>query len=79
MKVWDAAGVVDGPETLSFDAAEFALPQLGFIVENLLVQHALLNCLAASAADLRFATPWPTWRAQCPGHGATCNASQCPT
>ena len=57
MKVWDAAGVVDGPETLSFDAAEFALPQLGFIVENLLVQHALLNCLAASAADLRFTTP----------------------
>ena len=57
MKVWDAAGVVDGPETLSFDAAEFALPQLGFIVENLLIQHALLNSPATTTAELRYATP----------------------
>ena len=41
MKVWDAAGNVDGPETLSFEAAEFALPQLGFIVENVLLRWAL--------------------------------------
>ncbi len=43
MKVWDAAGHVEGPETLSFGAAEFGVPQLGFIVENALIQHALLQ------------------------------------
>ena len=29
MKVWDAMGCVEGPATLRFDAAEFAVPQLG--------------------------------------------------
>ena len=43
MKVWDATGDVEGPETLSFDAAEFAVPQLGYIVENALIQHVLLK------------------------------------
>lgn len=57
MKVWDAAGHVDGPETLSFEASEFAVPQLGFIVENILIQHALLQKLHDSAADVRFETP----------------------
>jgi 2-octaprenylphenol hydroxylase len=56
MKVWDASGDVDGPETLSFDAAEFAVPQLGFIVENALVRHALAERLAKTDADLRFDT-----------------------
>jgi len=45
MKVWDAMGSVEGPETLRFDAAEFAVPQLGFIVENVLIQDALLAVL----------------------------------
>lgn len=56
MKVWDAAGNVEGPETLSFDAAEFAVPQLGFIVENALIRHALLNRLELTGADIRFDT-----------------------
>ena len=54
MKVWDAAGNVEGPETLTFDAAEFAVPQLGFIVENVLIRHALLNRLEQSSATISF-------------------------
>ena len=56
MRVWDAAGHVEGPETLRFDAAEFAVPQLGYIVENVLLQNALLEKLESSAALLRFDT-----------------------
>lgn len=57
MKVWDASGNAEGPETLSFGADEFALPQLGFIVENALVQAALVNQLATSGVEQRFDTP----------------------
>jgi len=57
MRVWDAAGSVDGPETLSFDAAEFAMRELGFIVENALVQHALLDALDRRGAVVRYDTP----------------------
>jgi 2-octaprenylphenol hydroxylase len=57
MRVWDAAGNVDGPETLHFDAAEFAVPQLGFIIENVLIQVALLNSLKASNVNVMFETP----------------------
>jgi len=57
MRVWDAAGNVEGPETLCFDAAEFAVPQLGFIVENVLIQVALLNKLETSAVAIKFETP----------------------
>ena len=57
MRVWDAAGHVEGPETLCFDAAEFAVPQLGFIVENVLIQVALLNKLESSAVTIKFETP----------------------
>jgi len=56
MRVWDAFGSVDGPETLTFDSAEFALSQLGFIVENHLVQHAILNVLDATDALVRYKT-----------------------
>lgn len=42
MKVWDAGS---GGE-LAFDAADAALPELGWIVENQLVQHALLERVA---------------------------------
>ena len=34
MRVWDEDGSPEGPATLRFDADEFAIPQLGFIVEN---------------------------------------------
>lgn len=57
MKVWDAQGSVDGPETLSFESSEFAVPQLGFIVENCLVQQAILNQLDPSPAMVRYETP----------------------
>ncbi|TDJ35615.1 MAG: 2-octaprenyl-3-methyl-6-methoxy-1,4-benzoquinol hydroxylase, partial [Gammaproteobacteria bacterium] len=57
MKVWDASGSVEGPETLRFDAADFAVPQLGFIVENILIQDALLSLLGAANVSINFETP----------------------
>lgn len=57
MKVWDAAGNVEGPETLCFDAAEFAVPQLGYIVENELIRHSLLRQLEKTAVSVCFETP----------------------
>jgi 2-octaprenylphenol hydroxylase len=57
MRVWDAADEADGPSTLRFDADEFAIPQLGFIVENQLVQDALLRVLDRSDVNLRFSCP----------------------
>jgi len=54
MRVWDAGRNVEGPETLRFDAAEFALPELGFIVENTLLQHALLQVLDDAGITLAF-------------------------
>ena len=56
MRVWDAAGSVEGTETLRFDAAEFAVPELGFIVENILIQDALLALLDAAAVSINFET-----------------------
>ena len=46
MRVWDESTEPDSLGALQFDAAEFGVPQLGFIVENVLIQHALLNVLA---------------------------------
>lgn len=57
MRVWDASEPPDGDATLRFDAAEFAVPQLGFIVENVLLQHALLEVLDKADVRLRFAQP----------------------
>ncbi len=54
MRVWDAMGSVEGPETLRFEAAEFAVPQLGFIVENILIQNALLSLLDATNVSINF-------------------------
>lgn len=56
MRVWDAAGSADGPDTLAFAAAEFALPQLGFIVENVLIQDVLLAELERGGVSLRYAS-----------------------
>ncbi|MCH9694361.1 MAG: UbiH/UbiF/VisC/COQ6 family ubiquinone biosynthesis hydroxylase [Gammaproteobacteria bacterium] len=55
MRVWDENEVADGASALTFDAAEFALPQLGYIVENILIRHALLQVLNSSGVELRFA------------------------
>ena len=57
MRVWDEDESPDGPATLRFDADEFAVPQLGFIVENLLLREALLRQLDTSAVTLRFDSP----------------------
>ena len=57
MLVWDEDDVPDSASALRFDAAEFAVPQLGFIVENVLLQDALLRQLGNTSVDLRFGTP----------------------
>jgi 2-octaprenylphenol hydroxylase len=57
MRVWDESGHADSSSALSFDAAEFAVPQLGFIVENVLLQQALLNVLDNSDVELIFEAP----------------------
>lgn len=54
MRVWDANGRADGPEALHFDAAEFALPALGHIVENTLLKDSLLAVLDASDVTVEF-------------------------
>ena len=56
MRVWDEAASPDGPSTLRFDADEFAVPHLGFIVENGLLQHALLSVLDRTRVAFRFGT-----------------------
>ena len=57
MRVWDESGHADSSAALSFDAAEFAVPQLGFIVENVLLRQALLNVLDNSDVELIFEAP----------------------
>lgn len=57
MRVWDARSDVLGPGTLRFDADEFALPELGWIVENALLQDALLGVLETLDVDLSYRTP----------------------
>lgn len=56
MRVWDAGAEVEAPGTLRFDAAEFGVAQLGCIVENALLQDALLAVLDASPVELSFET-----------------------
>ncbi len=55
MRVWDESDAPGSDTALDFDAAEFAVPQLGFIVENVLLQHALLQQL--DDATLNFSCP----------------------
>ncbi|MCP5091299.1 MAG: UbiH/UbiF/VisC/COQ6 family ubiquinone biosynthesis hydroxylase [Gammaproteobacteria bacterium] len=57
MRVWDENDTPDSAASLCFDAAEFAVPQLGFIVENVLLQDALLRQLDRSKVELRFSSP----------------------
>ena len=57
MRVWDEADEPTGMTTLSFDADEFAVRHLGYIVENVLVQHALLSLLDKSNVDVLFDAP----------------------
>jgi 2-octaprenylphenol hydroxylase len=57
MRVWEASGYFEGPDTLRFEAAEFAVSELGFIVENTLIQHAVLQQLDAVKQAVEFETP----------------------
>ncbi|MDJ0907659.1 MAG: UbiH/UbiF/VisC/COQ6 family ubiquinone biosynthesis hydroxylase [Woeseiaceae bacterium] len=57
MRVWDAADEVGGPSTLRFDADEFAMPCLGYIVENRSLTCALLSAVAERDVALRFSSP----------------------
>jgi 2-octaprenylphenol hydroxylase len=57
MRVWDENGSPDSNSALQFDAAGFAVPQLGFIVENVLLRAALLRRLDDADVALRFETP----------------------
>ena len=54
MRVWDQDDNSDSAAALRFDAAEFAVPQLGFIVENVLLRDALLRQLDRYKVELRF-------------------------
>ena len=54
MRVWDEHDNPESGAALTFDAAEFAIPQLGFITENVLIQHALLQVLDDTSVDLQF-------------------------
>ena len=56
MRVWDAGSSPEGPATLRFDADEFALRDLGTIVENELVRFALFEALLSTDAVLEFDT-----------------------
>jgi 2-octaprenylphenol hydroxylase len=62
MCVWDESVPVTSRATLNFDAAEFAVPQLGFIVENVLLQHAILAVLAQHDVEQLFAMPISSMR-----------------
>lgn len=57
MRVWDQNDEPGGPTTLAFDADEVGVAHLGYIVENRLLQHALLAVLDDTGVTLRFAAP----------------------
>lgn len=54
MRVWDAADAPDSASALRFDAADFGLPYLGYIVENAAMQRALLHRLNLLGVDVRY-------------------------
>lgn len=57
MRIWDERDTPQSAAALSFDASEFAIEQLGFIVENVLLQDVLLYRLDRTDATLRFESP----------------------
>jgi 2-octaprenylphenol hydroxylase len=57
MRVWDESSTAESGDALFFDAAEFAVPQLGFIVENVHLQAALLDVLQRESVELLFDSP----------------------
>lgn len=57
MRVWDQDDEPGGAATLRFDADEFALPALGYIVENRHLQQALLAELEDRQIEALFDAP----------------------
>ncbi|MEC9415831.1 MAG: UbiH/UbiF/VisC/COQ6 family ubiquinone biosynthesis hydroxylase [Pseudomonadota bacterium] len=47
IKVWDADDQVDGMSTINFGSDDFGLPELGFIVENSLIQSKLTELIGS--------------------------------
>ena len=64
MRVWDESSTADSGDALFFEAAEFAVPQLGFIVENVLLQTAILDVLQRESIELMFESPIASLQAQ---------------
>jgi 2-octaprenylphenol hydroxylase len=56
MRVWDENDSPYSRSALLFDAADFAVPQLGHIIENVLLQDALLKVLDETPIELEFET-----------------------
>jgi len=52
MRIWHESVAADSDAVLSFDAAEAGEPNLGYIVENRLLQGALLQAFAAAGGEL---------------------------
>ena len=67
MRVWDESSTVESGDALVFEAAEFAVPQLGFIVENVHLQAALLDVLQRARVEVLFASPIAALQLQQPG------------
>ena len=57
MRIWDESDTPDSAAALRFDADEFAIGQLGFIVENVLLQDVLLYQLDRTDVTLKFESP----------------------
>jgi len=54
MRIWDERDTPESTAALHFNADEFAIEQLGFIVENVLLQDVLLYRLDRTDATLKF-------------------------
>ncbi len=54
MRVWDSADAADSASALRFDADDFGLPYLGYIVENTAIQRALLHRLNVLGVNVRY-------------------------
>ncbi len=52
MRVWHESVAPTAPEALVFDAAEVAEPNLGYIIENRIVQRALLDAAEEAGASV---------------------------
>ena len=57
MRIWDESDTPESAAALRFDADEFAIEQLGFIVENVLLQDVLLYQLDRTDTTLKFESP----------------------